>query len=183
MACTTPTLRFDGHAAGLSQPGGASARGAGVSESQGTNSVRGTWCSQGEAGCHLRTTAEAAGTSSRYPLPPLWDASHRSRVARIADGDVWRGLRGLACNLIVWKRAIPKNRMRESFTSGSVGRLGARAPGFTRTPEPRSGLEKWLASSSRPGDAGRSAYGVAGGVVRFGRCSAGTRRHRSALAD
>ena len=139
MACTTPTLRFDEHAAGLSQPGGALTRGAGVSGSQGTNSVRGTWCSQGEAGCHLRTTVEAAGTSSPSPPPHLWDASHRSRAALTADGDVWRGLRGLACNLIVWKRAIPKNRMRESFTSGSVGRLGAQAPGFTRTTERRIG--------------------------------------------
>ena len=26
-------------------------------------------------------------------------------------------------NLIVWKRAIPRNRMRETFTSGSVGGL------------------------------------------------------------
>jgi len=135
MTRTTPTLRSDEHTAGLSQPGGASARGAGVSGSQGTNSVRGTWCSQGEAGCHLRTTVEAAGTSSPSPTPHLWSASPRSCTALSADGDVWRGLRGLACNLIVWKRAIPKNRMRKSFTSGSVGRLGAQAPGFTRTPE------------------------------------------------
>ena len=26
-------------------------------------------------------------------------------------------------NLIVWKRAVPRNRMRETFTSGSVGGL------------------------------------------------------------
>ena len=103
--------------------------------SQGTNSVRGTWWSEGEAGCHLRHNVEATGTSSPSPHPHPWDASPRSRAALTADGDVWRGLRGLACNLIVWKRAIPKNRMRESFTSGSVGRLGAQAPGFTRKGE------------------------------------------------
>jgi hypothetical protein len=26
-------------------------------------------------------------------------------------------------NLTVWKRAVPRNRMRETFTSGSVGGL------------------------------------------------------------
>ena len=57
-------LSSDEHAAGLSQPGGASARGAGVPGSQGTNSVRGTWGSEGEAGRHLRSTTEEAGTSS-----------------------------------------------------------------------------------------------------------------------
>jgi hypothetical protein len=35
-------------------------------------------------------------------------------------------------NLTVWERAVPRKRMREIFTSGSVGRSGAQAPGFTR---------------------------------------------------
>ncbi len=30
--------------------------------------------------------------------------------------------------LIVWKRAIPRNRMRESLTSGSVGGLAEQSP-------------------------------------------------------
>ena len=68
MARTPLTLSSDEHAAGLSQPGGASTRGAGVSGSQGTNSVRGTWCSEGEAGRHLRSTTEEAGTSSPEPI-------------------------------------------------------------------------------------------------------------------
>jgi RNA-directed DNA polymerase len=68
MARTTLTLRSDEHAAGPSRPGGASARGAGVPGSQGTNSVRGTWCSEGEAGRHLRSKAEAAGTPSPEPI-------------------------------------------------------------------------------------------------------------------
>jgi hypothetical protein len=159
MARTAPPLKPDEITAGRSRPGGTSARGASGPGSQGTNSVRGTWLSEGEAGCHLRTTAEAAGTPSPAPPPHLWDASHRSRAALTADGDVWRGLRGVACNLIVWKRAIPKNRMRESFTSGSVGRLGAQAPGFTRTPERRIGAEsEWKATWPPPGDASR--YGL-----------------------
>jgi len=68
MARTTLTLSPDEHAAGLSQPGGASARGAGVPGNQGTNSVRGTWGSEGEAGRHLRSTTEEAGTSSPEPI-------------------------------------------------------------------------------------------------------------------
>jgi len=31
-------------------------------------------------------------------------------------------------NLVVWKRAIPRNRMREIFTSGSVGGLVEQSP-------------------------------------------------------
>ena len=68
MARTVPTLRSDEHAAGPSRPGGASARGTGVPGSQGTNSVRGTWSSEGEAGRHLRSTTGAAGTSSPEPI-------------------------------------------------------------------------------------------------------------------
>ena len=68
MARTTLTLSSDEHAAGLSQPGGASARGAVVPGNQGTNSVRGTWGSEGEAGRHLRSATEEAGTSSPEPI-------------------------------------------------------------------------------------------------------------------
>ena len=31
-------------------------------------------------------------------------------------------------NLAVWKRAVPRNRMRETFTSGSVGGLAEQSP-------------------------------------------------------
>ena len=68
MTRAIPTLRSDEMAAGPSRPGGASARGTGVSGSQGTNSVRGTWSSEGEAGRHLRSSAEEAGTSSPEPI-------------------------------------------------------------------------------------------------------------------
>lgn len=64
MAPHTPQQDAGEHAAGLSRPGGAPARGAGGPRSQGTNSVRGTWCSEGEAGRHQRSIAEGAGTSS-----------------------------------------------------------------------------------------------------------------------
>ena len=33
------------------------------------------------------------------------------------------GLWGHACRLVVWKHATPRNRIREIFTSGSVGGL------------------------------------------------------------
>jgi len=39
-----------------------------------------------------------------------------------ADGESDAGC-GVGCNLVVWKRAAPRNRMRESLTSGSVGGL------------------------------------------------------------
>ena len=42
----------------------------------------------------------------------------------IADGEmVMRVDLPSGVNLAVWKRAAPKNRMRETFTSGSVGGL------------------------------------------------------------
>jgi hypothetical protein len=94
-----------------------------------------------------------------------WDSepvTASARVGRVAselcgsesDGDVSRGVRGLACQLIVWRRAIPKNRMSASFTSGSVGRLGTKASGFTRTPERRIGAESgWRVTWPPPGDA------------------------------
>jgi group II intron reverse transcriptase/maturase len=68
MARTTLTQSSEEQAAGLSRPGGASARGAVGPGNQGTNSVRGTWSSEGEAGRHPRSAAEAAGTSSPEPI-------------------------------------------------------------------------------------------------------------------
>ena len=38
--------------------------------SQGTTSVHGTWCSEGEAGRHLRTKAGQAGTTPAGPGTP-----------------------------------------------------------------------------------------------------------------
>jgi hypothetical protein len=83
-----PTLRSDESAAGLSQPGGASARGAAVPGSQGTNSIRGTWSSEGAAGCHLRTVVEAAGTPSPSPRSRLRAASPQSDFVLSAGGEV-----------------------------------------------------------------------------------------------
>ncbi len=44
-----------------------------------------------------------------------------------ADGESDAGC-GVGCNLVVWKRATPRNRMRESLTSGSVGGLVEQSP-------------------------------------------------------
>jgi hypothetical protein len=44
-----------------------------------------------------------------------------------ADGDSDAGC-GVGCNLVVWKRATPRNRMRESLTSGTVGGLVEQSP-------------------------------------------------------
>ena len=55
----------------------ASARGAVLLGSQGTDSVRRTWCSEGDAGRHHRAKAERAGT----PSPPLV----QPRLDRIAE--------------------------------------------------------------------------------------------------
>ncbi len=105
-----------------SQLGETTARREALPVSQGTNSVRGTWCSEGKAGCHHRSKVVTHGTPSPLPLsPPI--GSNRNDSSVVADGVVWRGLLGVAGNLIVWKRAIPRNRMRESLTYGSVGGL------------------------------------------------------------
>src|SRR4029077_7709278 len=40
-----------------------------------------------------------------------------------ADGDGLRGLSAKPGHLAVWKRAVPRNRMREILTYGSVGGL------------------------------------------------------------
>jgi RNA-directed DNA polymerase len=76
MASTTPTTNAPENASGHRQPGETCAREAEVPVSQGTNSVHGTWCSEGEAGRHLRTKAGQAGTTpaglgtpSPMPIP------------------------------------------------------------------------------------------------------------------
>ncbi len=53
-----------------------------------------------------------------------------------ADGESDAGC-GVGCNLVVWKRATPRNRMRESLTSGTVGGLVEQSPIL---PGHRSGL-------------------------------------------
>ena len=42
-------------------------------ESQGTNSVHGTWSSEGEAGRHFRTKAQRIGASNPPPVQPRLD--------------------------------------------------------------------------------------------------------------
>jgi RNA-directed DNA polymerase len=61
MASTIPTTNAPKNASGHRQPGETCAREAAMLGSQGTTSVHGTWCSEGEAGRHLRTKAGQAG--------------------------------------------------------------------------------------------------------------------------
>ena len=50
-------------------------------------------------------------------------------VRELADGEmVMRVDLPSGVNLAVWKRAVPRNRMRETFTSGSVGGLAEQSP-------------------------------------------------------
>jgi RNA-directed DNA polymerase len=58
------------HTPGHRRPGQAYAAEAGLPGSQGTNAVRGTWWSEGEAGRHLRTKAGQAGTTPAGPGTP-----------------------------------------------------------------------------------------------------------------
>ena len=67
----------DEHAAGTSQSRGPSALGADLSRNQGTDSVRGTWSSEGEAGHHLASSA-AGGPKTPSRTSP------RQRLERIA---------------------------------------------------------------------------------------------------
>jgi hypothetical protein len=59
-----PISRVHEQLFGPRQPGETCAPEAALPRSQGTNSVRGTWCSEGEAGPRLRTKAGQAGTTS-----------------------------------------------------------------------------------------------------------------------
>ena len=100
MARTTLTLSSDEHAAGLSRPGGASARGAGVSGSQGTNSVRGTWSSEGEAGRHLLWQVADAGGLRALQLccnvPRIADRARAGLRAEAEDAGCRRRLATLS---------------------------------------------------------------------------------------
>jgi len=70
MAATSLTANAYANTSGHRQPGETCAREAARPESQGTTSVHGTWCSEGEAGRHLRTTAGyGPETPSPAPVP------------------------------------------------------------------------------------------------------------------
>ena len=76
-AATSLTAHAYANTSGHRQPGETCAREAEVPTSQGTTAVHGTWCSEGEAGRHLRTTA-GYGPETPSPVPvPL-------RLERIA---------------------------------------------------------------------------------------------------
>ena len=78
MAATLLTANAYANTSGHRQPGETCVREAARPGSQGTNSVRGTWCSEGEAGRHLRTKAGyGPGTPSPAPV--------RLRLERIAS--------------------------------------------------------------------------------------------------
>ena len=65
-----PTTGANEHAPGHRQPEETSAREAARPGSQGTPAVRGTWCSEGEAGRHRRTKAGQAGDTPVGPGTP-----------------------------------------------------------------------------------------------------------------
>ena len=70
MAATSLTAHAYANTSGQRQPGETCAREAARPGSQGTNAVHGTWCSEGEAGRHLRTKAGyGPGTPSPAPIP------------------------------------------------------------------------------------------------------------------
>ena len=70
MAATSPTAHAYANTSGHRQPGETCAREAARPGSQGTTAVHGTWCSEGEAGRHLRTKAGyGPGTPSPAPVP------------------------------------------------------------------------------------------------------------------
>jgi hypothetical protein len=107
---------------GHRQPGKTCAREAARPGSQGTNAVRGTWCSAGDAGRPLRTKAgQGQGTPSPRPIPLRQERIATEASCRRAGGDGGRGWSESSGHLAVWKRAAPRNRMRESLTYGSVG--------------------------------------------------------------
>jgi len=70
MAATSSTTNAHENASGHRQLGETCAREAARPGSQGTNAVHGTWCSEGEAGRHLRTKAGHAGDTPVGPGTP-----------------------------------------------------------------------------------------------------------------
>ena len=91
MAATSLTANAHGNASGHRQPGETCAREAVRPGSQGTKAVHGTWCSEGEAGRHLRTKAGyGPGTPSPVPVPLRLEriATHNwDQLCWSADGD------------------------------------------------------------------------------------------------
>jgi len=77
MVRRTPNSSSDRNAAGLSRPDGSTVQGEHLPRSQGTDSVRGTWSSEGEAGHHLASSA-AGGPKTPSRTSP------RQRLERIA---------------------------------------------------------------------------------------------------
>ena len=77
MASKISHISNDEPHAGLSQPGGSSTPGDRLPRSQGTDSVRGTWSSEGEAGHHFASNAAEGPTTPSRQSP-------RQRLERIA---------------------------------------------------------------------------------------------------
>jgi hypothetical protein len=77
MVRRNPKSSKDEHAVRLSRSGGRSAQGNNLPGSQGTDSVRGTWSSEGEAGHHLGSSAAARPKTPSRTSP-------RQRLERIA---------------------------------------------------------------------------------------------------
>jgi|GEM_PF-2627069 len=70
MAARSSTANAHENTSGHRQPGEPCVRKAAVPGSQGTTAVHGTWCSEGDAGRPLRTTAgQGQGTPSPVPVP------------------------------------------------------------------------------------------------------------------
>jgi len=70
MASTIPMTDAHENASGHRQPGETCAQETTMPGSQGTNAVHGTWCSEGDAGRHLRTKAGQAGNTPAGPGTP-----------------------------------------------------------------------------------------------------------------
>ena len=117
MAGKTPHTSKDGNLAGPSQPGGPSAPGDRLSRNQGTDSVRGTWSSEGEAGHHLASNA-AGGLKTPSRTSP------RQRLERIATQA--REYPNMAFTTLAHHIDVP-------FLEGAFDRLNRRsAPGIDR---------------------------------------------------
>jgi len=70
MAAMSLTATAHANTSRHRQPEETCAREAARPGSQGTKAVHGTWCSEGDAGRHLRTTAgQGQGTPSPRPIP------------------------------------------------------------------------------------------------------------------
>ena len=125
----SPTTAHE-HVAGHRQPGDTCAQEATRPGSQGTTTVQGTWCSEGDAGRHLRTSSprRGQGLRARCPCRCDWNGS----PLRHALIPTWRSPRSLT----IWMWRCWKTHSDASTRAAPRAWTGSRGARTRRTWQP-----------------------------------------------